>query len=195
MELVRVGDGTVYPAIVEGIRSIDTTNASPIEKAVLNVLVNEAIECYLLPDRLASIYELVMEAAAASASEEVRAAHRTFVAGTRAAIRSLAFWERLSMELVEPLVLTLKEQAAEEEGDVARQAQLAVDAAEALAAQTCAHVRCTSIFGAREADAPHGKRCSRCCCVRYCGRECQKADWRAHQVACRELQARKAARP
>ena len=30
--------------------------------------------------------------------------------------------------------------------------------------------------------------CSGCHGVRYCGRDCQKADWRAHKAACRRVQ-------
>ena len=96
------------------------------------------------------------------------------------------------MVVVEPIVLSLEEKAAEEEGDAARRAQLAVDVAEALGTRPCAHVCCTTIAGAREADAPRGKLCSGCRVVRYCGPACQKADWPAHKAACRELQRRKA---
>ena len=109
-----------------------------------------------------------------------------------ALIHSPAFWERLRVEVVEPLVAGLEAAAAAAEGDAARQAQLAVDVAQALATRPCAHPCCTTIVGAREADAPRGKRCSRCQVVRYCGRACQLADWPAHKAACRELQRRKA---
>ena len=134
------------------------------------------------------------EAAGASCSEEVQAAHRAIAANKEAAVASPAFWGRLRVEVVEPLVLELEAQATAEEGDPARQAQLAVDVAEALATRPCAHPACTSIAGPSEAAEPRGKLCSGCRAVRYCGPGCQKADWRAHKAACRELQARQAAR-
>ncbi len=33
------------------------------------------------------------------------------------------------------------------------------------------------------------RKCSQCSAVRYCGTECQKAHWKAHKKACRELAA------
>jgi hypothetical protein len=36
--------------------------------------------------------------------------------------------------------------------------------------------------------------CSACCAVRYCCRECQRADWRAHKEFCGELRAEREAR-
>ena len=102
------------------------------------------------------------------------------------------YWERLRAEVVEPLVLELEAEDAAAEGDAARQAQLAVDTAVALGTRPCAHPCCTTIVGAHEADAPRGKLCSGCRRVRYCGPACQKADWRAHKAACRELAARRA---
>jgi hypothetical protein len=33
------------------------------------------------------------------------------------------------------------------------------------------------------------KECSRCRSVRYCGKECQTADWPAHRATCKRLQA------
>ena len=107
-------------------------------------------------------------------------------------LRSPALWQRVRVEVLEPLALELEAKAAAEEGDAARQAQLAVDVAQALAMRRCAHPCCTTIVGAREADAPHGKLCSGCRGVRYCGPACQKADWPAHKAACRELARRKA---
>ena len=32
------------------------------------------------------------------------------------------------------------------------------------------------------------RKCQRCRAVRYCGRTCQKADWRSHKPQCAELQ-------
>ena len=74
------------------------------------------------------------------------------------------------------------------EGLVQKEAE---EAAQALGTRPCAHVHCTTLLGASEADAPRGKLCSGCCAVRYCGPACQKSDWRAHRAACRELQRRR----
>ena len=95
------------------------------------------------------------------------------------------------MEVIGPLVKSLQAKDTAEEGDAARQAQLAVEVAEALSTRPCAHPCCTTLLGASEADAPRGKLCSGCRAVRYCGPACQKADWRAHKAACRELQRRR----
>ena len=108
-----------------------------------------------------------------------------------AALADPTFWRRLRVEVVEPLE-GLGQAQAEEAAAGASEAQAAVDMAEALATRPCAHVRCTTLLGASEADAPRGKLCSGCRRVRYCGAACQKADWRAHRTACRELQRRKA---
>ena len=51
--------------------------------------------------------------------------------------------------------------------------------ARALGALRCAHTGCTTLAGASEGDAG-SKRCWGCSVVRYCGRECQRADWLAH---------------
>ena len=106
-------------------------------------------------------------------------------------------WAKLQAEVTLPLEHTLRlkdeggEAAAAGEGGAARQAQLAVDVAEALATRPCANPCCTTIMGAREADAPRGKLCSSSGVVRYCGRACQKADWKQHKAACWELQQRR----
>ena len=105
---------------------------------------------------------------------------------------SPSFWLRLRLEVVEPLEGLVQKQAEHEEaeGSAAKQLALAVDVAQALATRPCAHVRCTTLLGASEADEPRGKLCSGCRAVRYCGAACQKADWRAHKAACRELARR-----
>ena len=95
--------------------------------------------------------------------------------------------------MAEPLAALLAGRVAAEEADTAKQAQIAVDVARALATRACAHPGCTTVTGASEAEQPLGKRCSGCRLVRYCGAACQKADWPAHKTACRELQRQRAA--
>ena len=139
---------------------------------------------FTVKDRLALIYQNVLKAAAAALGIEQ-------IAGS--SVHSLvvpAFWARVQAELVEPLVLELEAEDAAAEGDAAKQAQLAVDTAEALATRPCAHPCCASIVGAHEAETPRGKRCGGCRLARYCCPACQKADWPAHKAACRELQRR-----
>ena len=89
-------------------------------------------------------------------------------------------WERLRAEVAAPL-------EKEPEADAAKEAQLAVEVADVLAAWPCAYVCCTRIAGASEADTPRGKRCAACETVRYCCRACQVLDWPSHKLACREL--------
>ena len=143
-----------------------------------------------MAEKLAAINTLVCEAADTSSMDESQSATATLMTGDAEALKP-AFWERLRAEVLDPLALRLKEEAAAEEADPSKQAQLAVDTAEALATRPCAHVCCTTIVGAREAESPRGKLCSGCRVVRYCGAACQKADWRAHKAACRELQRRR----
>ena len=94
-------------------------------------------------------------------------------------------------------VLEEVEAAAAEEGQQGtsagrktKLAQLAVEAAEALATRACANPLCTTLAGTSEADMPKGLRCAKCQVVRYCGKACQTGNWRAHQPACRELRKR-----
>ena len=108
-----------------------------------------------------------------------------------ATLCTLAFWERLQAEVVEPVVADLEAKDAAAEGDAALQAQLGVDITKALATRPCAHPCCTTIVGPREADTPRGQQCSGCQRSRYCGPACQKADWPAHRAACRELRRRR----
>ena len=48
--------------------------------------------------------------------------------------------------------------------------------AECVARAGCAEAGCAS----EEASSV----CARCEAVRYCSRECQRADWRAHKLGC-----------
>ena len=139
------------------------------------------------------VFAVALKAASGSCSAALRAASHALDFSYPTLGGLPAFWERVQAELVEPLVLELEAQAAaeEEEGGAARQAALAVEAAEALATRPCAHPCCTTIVGPREAAQPLGKRCGGCRLVRYCGVGCQKADWPAHKAACRELQRRR----
>ena len=100
------------------------------------------------------------------------------------------YWARLQAELIQPLEAQLRAAEPDEAGE---QLQQAVAAAEALATRPCAHPGCATIVGPSEAAAPRGKRCGGCRLVRYCGPACQKADWKGHKAACRELQRREQA--
>ena len=95
-----------------------------------------------------------------------------------------AYWQRLQAEVVGPLAARLAARPA----NAAAAAHVAVDVAEALATRPCAHPGCCTIVGPSEAGALGGKRCSGCRLVRYCGRACQVANWKAHKAACAELQ-------
>ena len=142
--------------------------------------------------RQKQVYTLnaVLSASSAPASQEIQDVRADMRSHEYGGLCIPAFWERLRAEMVEPLALELEAEAAEE-GAAAKQAQLAVDTAEALATRPCAHTCCTTIAGACEADMPRGKLCSGCRAVRYCGAACQKADWRAHKAACREVARRR----
>ena len=110
-------------------------------------------------------------------------------------INSVSQWARLRTRLAEMERALAAEEAAEA-ADEAQQAQRGVDLAEALAARACAHAACTTVAASvagEGAAEPKPKRCSGCLLVRYCGAACQKADWRAHKAACKEVQARRAA--
>ena len=104
-----------------------------------------------------------------------------------AALATQDYWRRCG----EALAL-LAAAPAEEGRGAAEAAQLACDAAEALATRPCAHPGCATILGPSEATAPRGKRCGGCRLVRYCGAACQKGDWGPHKTACRELARRQA---
>ena len=85
----------------------------------------------LVSDKLHSIFMLVLKAATMPASEELRAAMVSVAADDCAPLCVPAFWERMLVEVVDPLVHDLEAKDAAAEGDAARQAQAAVDAAEA----------------------------------------------------------------
>ena len=92
-------------------------------------------------------------------------------------LSSPAYWERLRVEVTEPLAAALTEEAAAEEGAAERQLQLEVEAAEALAARACAHLGCTTLLGPSGTELLHRRRCGGCRLARYCGVACQTADW------------------
>lgn len=100
------------------------------------------------------------------------------------------YWRRMQAEVTRPLAELLTARAG---GAGAHQLQRAVEEARALATRKCAHLRCVTVAGPSEAALPRFQVCSGCLLVRYCGASCQKADWRAHRAACRELQRRAAA--
>ena len=140
---------------------------------------------------LRNIGTVISDAVRRSGSAEVESALQSLCLGDGSLpLGDPAFWQRLQSEVAEPLAAALAEDT---EKTPARQAQLAVEAAEALATRPCAHACCTSIAGPSEAATPRGKLCSGCRRVRYCGPRCQKADWQAHKAACRELARQRAA--
>lgn len=105
--------------------------------------------------------------------------------GGSAAFGDPAYWRCMRAEVAEPLASA--PEAADGEAE-----ELAVAAVEGLATRHCAHVGCTTVAGASEAGMPRGSRCGNCSSVRYCGKACQKADWKAHKAACRVLTMRQA---
>lgn len=62
----------------------------------------------------------------------------------------------------------------------------------ALGQRRCAHLRCTNLVGASEAEM-RPRRCGGCGTLRYCSEACSRAHWRAHRAACRRLQAQRGA--
>lgn len=58
------------------------------------------------------------------------------------------------------------------------------------AARRCAHLRCTNLEGASEAELS-SKTCSGCRLARYCSPACAGVDWRQHKVTCRQLAAKR----
>ena len=101
------------------------------------------------------------------------------------------YWQDLERLVLAPIVAAVPAGA---EADADMHLRWSVAAAEALATRgTCAHVGCTTMAGASEAAMRRGKLCGSCQVLRYCGPACQKADWRGHKAACRELQRREAA--
>ena len=138
-----------------------------------------------MADKLATISRLVHRATCALVPD------RSHASDDAELLHTPEYWEQLRLVVDGPLAREMEAKDAAEEGDAARQAQLAVDTAEALAKRPCAHPCCTTMVGPREAETPRGQSCSGCLRVRYCGPACQKADWRAHKAACRELQRRR----
>jgi hypothetical protein len=65
--------------------------------------------------------------------------------------------------------------------------KLAVQQAHALGTLRCAHLGCTNLAGASEAQVK-GKLCSGCRTVRFCSEACSQAAWRQHKAACKAIQ-------
>ena len=79
-----------------------------------------------------------------------------------------------------------------QEGTAQAGADLELRATLALAQRRCAHLRCTNLAGASEAEL-WPRRCGGCGAVRYCIEACSRAHWRAHRAVCRRLQAQRGA--
>ena len=141
---------------------------------------------------LASIQKTIKPAALQSTSAEIRNAWEDLESHAEL-LNSPAYWERMRVEVTEPLAAVLTAEAAAIEGAAAEELEAEVELAEALALRPCAHLGCTTILGPGGGEVPRGKRCGGCRLLRYCGAACQKADWPGHKTACRELQARSAA--
>ena len=135
---------------------------------------------------LAFIQKSIKTATRCLASAEIRSAWDDLESAP-------AYWERVRVEVTEPLAADLAAEAAAIEGAAAMELRAEVEVAEALALRACAYLGCTKIVGPGGREVPRGKRCSSCRTVRYCGAACQKADWRGHKAACRELQAQRGA--
>ena len=57
----------------------------------------------------------------------------------------------------------------------------------ALAHRGCANLGCTQLK--KRCDKPLGSLlCGQCSTVKYCSKECQKADWKDHKLSCKELE-------
>ncbi|KAI7844719.1 hypothetical protein COHA_001807 [Chlorella ohadii] len=73
----------------------------------------------------------------------------------------------------------------------------ALELAQAVAARSCAYLRCANLGGEGGLAAGQGagsQRCSACRAVWYCGTACSHADWRAgHRRVCKALGAARAA--
>lgn len=100
-----------------------------------------------------------------------------------------------ALQLLQPAVPSIGEAAHRV---AALRAAAGEDAAELLAlariaaARSCAHLACSNvrITGAPAASEGDGcKKCAACRAVRYCSRECQRADWKhgGHSRVCKAL--------
>lgn len=145
----------------------------------------------------AALYRLISAAAAASGVSEIQEACQLLSPNSPLRRRSSSslpispYWQCMVSTVTAPLASALAGAPdAEGEGNPATDAALGVWLAGALATRPCACIGCTAIEGASEADLARSKRCSGCGRVRYCSKGCQRADWRAHKVVCRELQRR-----
>lgn len=139
----------------------------------------------------AALYRLISAAAAASGFPKIQEACQRLNPISMDIASCPDYWQRMQSMVTIPLASALAgAPAAEGAGDPAADAALGVQLAEALATRPCAYIGCTAIDGASEADLARGKRCSRCERLRYCSKDCQSADWRAHKTACRELHRR-----
>jgi hypothetical protein len=67
------------------------------------------------------------------------------------------------------------------------QQQQALQQARALGSLCCAHLGCTNMAAASEAQVK-GKLCSGCRTVRFCSDACSQAAWQQHKAACKLLQ-------
>lgn len=128
-------------------------------------------------------FKIIQMAALRSGVEAVQACSRLADRHGPAPHTKAALWREIQQDVTVPLAAELAERAAAEQRAPAAE----VEIAEALATRRCAHLGCTDVSGPSEASAPRGKKCSGCQRVRYCSKSCQKADWKAHKIACREL--------
>ena len=175
-----------YPTAAVGAPLINSRNHHVVVDAWPRLLPGECLSTWaaargvqgpeaadvLLVKKLACIFALAYTAAYALVSEEGQAAARSLASAAGSeSLCSPAAWARVRAEVVELVMRELEEKDAAEkeaaqEGAAAREAQLAVDTADALATRPCAHPCCTTMVGPREADAPRGKRCGGCRLVR-----------------------------
>ena len=101
------------------------------------------------------------------------------------------YWQDLERLVLAPIVAAVPAGVEADAGIAPGGGRVA--AAEALATRRPAPTSAAPHGGRQRGCRPRGKLCSGCRRLRYCGPACQKADWRAHKAACRELQRRKAA--
>ncbi len=128
------------------------------------------------------------DAAAGAWMAAMPAATLCLLLGTAGKLRLAEAYEAAAEKFGE-LEDSLEEEFERDEAPAARLA-----AARAVAEHFgCSNLSCTRTAGLSRADAKvlfPPKRCSRCMVLRYCGAECQAADWRAgHNDVCRALAA------